>query len=244
MLPQWNSAVEPCRVIVDPLPGTGEWNMAVDEALLESAVAGRACTTRWYRWNQATLSIGYFQRPEEVHRDQRFVGLPVVRRLTGGGAIVHDHEVTYSCTLPARHPLARNVRDLYTTVHDAIIGVLAGFGFVAGLRGIADARRKGEFLCFSRSDDFDVVMGGCKILGSAQRRRKGAVLQHGSLLLRRSAWAGEFPGIFDCAGHDVSESDLVGPLSRAVGEVLSPTTVRESLSEDEQQRAAQLMGGD
>jgi lipoate-protein ligase A len=238
------AVVEPCRVIVDPLPGSGAWNMAVDEALLESAVAGRACATRWYRWNQATLSIGYFQRPEEALRDQRFAGLPLVRRLTGGGAIVHHHELTYSCTLPARHPLTRNVRYLYTTVHETIIAVLAGFGFDATLRGIAEADRRGEFLCFSRSDDFDVVMNGCKVLGSAQRRRKGAVLQHGSLLLRRSELAGEFPGVFDCSGHDHSETDLVGPLSRAVGEVLSPMAARESLSEAEQRRAAQLMRGD
>jgi lipoate-protein ligase A len=243
MLPQWNSAVEPCRLIVDPLPGSGEWNMAVDEALLESAVAGRACTTRWYRWNQATLSIGYFQRPEEAHCDRRFAGLPVVRRLTGGGAIVHHHELTYSCTLPAWHPLATNVRDLYSAVHETIIRVLAGFRFDAGLRGIADAHRRAEFLCFGRGDDFDVVMSGRKVVGSAQRRRKGAVLQHGSLLLRRSEWASEFPGVFDCAGHAVPEADLVEQLSRAVSEVLSPKTARESLSKDEQRRAAQLMRG-
>src|SRR5437899_7083966 len=96
----------PCRVIVDTLPGSGEWNMAVDEALLESAVAGGSCATRWYCWNQATLSIGYFQTPEEALCKRRFAALPVVRRLTGGGAIVHHHELTYSCTLPARHPLA------------------------------------------------------------------------------------------------------------------------------------------
>jgi lipoate-protein ligase A len=52
------SIVEPCRVIVDPIPGSGAWNMAVDEALLESAVAGAACATRWYRWSQPTLSTG------------------------------------------------------------------------------------------------------------------------------------------------------------------------------------------
>jgi len=236
--------MDPCRVIVDPVPGSGEWNMAVDEALLESAVAGGACATRWYRWNQATLSIGYFQTADEAHRDGHLHRLPVVRRLTGGGAIVHHHELTYSCTLPARHPLARNVRDLYLAVHETIIRVLAGFKFDAGLRGNGDAGRRGAFLCFGRGDDFDVVMSGCKILGSAQRRRKGAVLQHGSLLLRRSEWASEFPGVFDCAGHDVPEADLVAQLSRAVGEVLAAKAATGTLSEDERRRAVALIQED
>src|SRR5262245_691955 len=233
--------VEPVRVIVDLHPGSGAWNMAVDEALLESAVAGGACATRWYRWSQPTLSTGYFQRPEEALRDKRFAGLPVVRRLTGGGAIIHHHELTYSCTLPARHPLARNVRDLYAAVHEAVIRVLSGFRFEASLRGFAEADRRGAFLCFGRGDDFDVVMDGCKVLGSAQRRRKGAVLQHGSLLLRRSERAGDFPGVFDCAGHSVPEGELVEQLSCAVGAVLSPQAARGSLSEAEERRATELM---
>jgi len=236
-------AVEPVRVIVDLHPGSGAWNMAVDEALLESAVAGGACATRWYCWSQPTLSTGYFQRLEEALQDKRFAGLPVVRRLTGGGAIIHHHELTYSCALPARHPLARNVRDLYAAVHGAVIRVLSGFGFEASLRGSTRADRRDEFLCFGRGDDFDVVMNGCKVLGSAQRRRKGAVLQHGSLLLRRSERAVEFPGIFDCAGRDVPVGDLVKQLGHAVGAVLSRQAVRGSLSENEERRAAQLMRG-
>src|SRR5262245_38955299 len=62
---------ESCRLIVDPLPASGRWNMAVDEALLETAVGGGPCTVRWYRWDQATLSLGYFQAPEEATRDPR-----------------------------------------------------------------------------------------------------------------------------------------------------------------------------
>jgi lipoate-protein ligase A len=233
--------VEPCRVIIDPLPGSGRWNMAVDEALLESAVAGGGGTTRWYRWEEATLSLGYFQPPQDALRDRRFAGLPVVRRLTGGGAIVHQYELTYSCVLPASHPLAGNWRALYTTVHETMVHVLSGLGFNARLRGTADGARRAEFLCFGRGDDFDVIMGGSKVLGSAQRRRKGAVLQHGSLLLRRSEWTCEFPGIFDCAGRVVSEADLTEQLSRAVGALVCQKAVTGCLSKDEKRRAAQLM---
>jgi lipoate-protein ligase A len=235
------SDATPCRVIVDDQPASGAWNMAVDEALLESVVAGGPCTVRWYGWDLATLSIGYFQTPDEARRDPRFARLPVVRRLTGGGAIVHHHELTYSCTVPAGHALSGNARQLYFAVHERIIQVLAGFGFTAMLRGSAEARLGKEFLCFGRGDDFDVVMEGRKVLGSAQRRRKGAILQHGSLLLWRSEHATEFAGIFDCAAHAVAVADLREALSRAVGGLFSSQIERSSMSPEEGARATQLM---
>src|SRR5262249_39981803 len=148
----------------DPQPASGRWNMAVDEALLEAAMGGGPCTIRWYRWDQATLSLGYFQDPQDAVHDPRLAGLPVVRRLTGGGAIVHEHELTYSCAVPARHGLARDLRGLYRAVHERVIQVLAGFGFSASLRGNVVPGRWGEFLCFARGDDFDVVMGDSKVL--------------------------------------------------------------------------------
>jgi lipoate-protein ligase A len=231
---------EICRLIIDHEPASGTWNMAVDEALLESAVAGGPCTLRWYRWERATLSIGYFQAGNLAQNDPRFGGLPVVRRLSGGGAIVHDHEWTYACTLPAHHDLACDARQLYARVHEGVIRALADFGFLAELRGKTDSSRGDEFLCFGRGDDFDVVMGGNKVLGSAQRRRKGAVLQHGSLVLRASRWAREFPGVFDCAGRAVPEIDLIDRLAAAVGDRLAARTESGRLSPEECQRARQL----
>ena len=206
--------------------------MAVDETLLDSAVAG-VCTVRLYRWERPTLSLGYFQSPDVALNDLKLRDLPIVRRLSGGGAIVHHHELTYSCAVPADHPLAAAPRQLYTAVHEQIIAVLAEFGFVAALRGTACPERNREFLCFGRSDDFDVVMGGCKVLGSAQRRRKGAVLQHGSLVLQRSAWALAFPGVFDCGGHAASAPDLLERLAGAVGRLFGPVQVSGELSEAE-----------
>jgi lipoate-protein ligase A len=214
--------------------------MAVDEALLESAVAGGPSTLRWYRWDRATLSIGYFQAENVARNDSRFRGLPVVRRLSGGGAIVHDQEWTYACTLPARHDLARDARQLYACVHEAVVQVLAQLGFSAELRGKADASLSNEFLCFSRGDDFDVVMGGKKVLGSAQRRRKGAVLQHGSLVLRASPWTREFPGVFDCAGRAVPETDLIAHLAPVVGNRLAERVEPGRLSPAEERRARSL----
>jgi lipoate-protein ligase A len=231
---------EICRLIVDHQPASGTWNMAVDEALLESAVGGGPCTLRWYRWEQATLSLGYFQTDSAARNDPRFGGLPVVRRLSGGGAIIHDHEWTYSCTLPARHELARDARQLYARVHNAVIRALGALGMVAEVRGTTDGSRGNEFLCFARRDDFDVVMGGQKVLGSAQRRRKGAVLQHGSLVLQASRWTREFSGVFDCAGRAVPEIHLVERLAAEVGIALAPQVERGGLSPAELRRATQL----
>lgn len=216
--------------------------MAVDEALLESAVAGGPCTVRWYRWERATLSLGYFQSHDAARGKSQFRELPVVRRLTGGGAIIHHHELTYSCTVPACHRLARDARALYDAVHERIIEVLTEFGFAAALRGGAGggAGRDAAFLCFGRRDPFDVVMGDRKVLGSAQRRRKGAVLQHGSLVLLRSQWASEFPGVFDCGGHAVSVTELTDRLSAAVAGLFSARIERCYLSECEHTRAAAL----
>jgi lipoate-protein ligase A len=230
-----------CRVIVDPQAASGAWNMAVDEALLESAVAGGPCTVRWYRWERPTLSLGYFQARDEARLDPRWAALPVVRRLSGGGAIVHHHELTYSCTVPVHSALAHDARQLYTRVHECIISTLAAHGFAAALRGSADPGRGKDFLCFGRADDFDVVMEGHKVLGSAQRRRKGAVLQHGSLVLRRSECASQFPGVFDCAGHAVPVEQLIERLSLAVGGLFATRLEHGTISDDERASALKLV---
>lgn len=213
--------------------------MAVDETLLESAVAGQ-CSLRWYRWEQATLSLGYFQSVETALGDSRLQNLPIVRRLSGGGAIVHHHELTYSCAVPAEHPLAVAPRRLYTAVHSQIIGVLAEFGYLAALRGTNSPAGPEEFLCFGRRDDFDVVMKEDKVLGSAQRRRKGAVLQHGSLVLERSEWAPAFPGVFECGGHAASVPYLLERLADAVTGLFGPVREHCQISETERQAAAVL----
>lgn len=230
-----------CRVIIDPQPMPGAWNMALDEALLDSAVGGGPATVRLYRWESATLSLGYFQgRNGASPISTRFEGLPVVRRLTGGGAIVHDRELTYSCTLPAGHPLASDPRRLYTRVHERMIALLGDLGFAVKIRGTTAPEHKDQFLCFARGDDFDGVMGRFKVLGSAQRRRKGAVLQHGSLILRASAWAPEFPGVFDCGGHSVGTDDLSARLADSIADLLGGASELTDVSANESRRAVDL----
>ena len=112
--------------------------------------------------------------------------LPVVRRLTGGGAILHDLELTYSLAFPIDHPaVARGANRLYEMAHDAIVLSLAQFGVSASRCGESDhsSAARGPFFCFERRHPFDVLAGQRKIAGSAQRRRRDAVLQHGSIIL-------------------------------------------------------------
>ena len=98
----------------------GAWQMAVDEALLESAAERGVPTLRFYQWSEPTLSLGYFQHHADrlAHPDSR--ACPLVRRATGGGAIVHDVELTYSLALPGTHSFARESFALYGRVHQAI----------------------------------------------------------------------------------------------------------------------------
>ncbi len=103
----------------------GPANMALDEALLEW-IADRpdAGCLRTYGWAEPTLTLGYFQSLSQALAEPRWRGVPVVRRATGGGAIWHDHELTYAIVLPSHHARARPSTALYQTVHAAITATL------------------------------------------------------------------------------------------------------------------------
>src|SRR5688500_2618026 len=104
------------RLINDP-PAPGAWNMAVDEALLESAAERGIATLRLYRWSEPTLSLGYFQAAGDRIQHPASLGCPMVRRASGGGAIIHDSELTYSLAIPQPDVRAHAATDLYEAVH-------------------------------------------------------------------------------------------------------------------------------
>ena len=177
------------RWLPDP-PLDGPANMARDEALLQRVGHGESPPTlRFYRWSPATISMGYFQSYQDFAALPPPAGkLAVVRRQTGGGAILHDQELTYSLTLPLDHPMidGGNPNGLYDRVHDGFAALLGKLG-VPVSRGAASGAcsHHGPFFCFERHSCFDLIVNGRKILGSAQRRTNHAVLQHGSLILAR-----------------------------------------------------------
>lgn len=192
--------VPPLRLIVDR-PAAGDWNMAVDEMLLEAAVERGAATLRLYQWSEPTLSLGYFQAAAERSLHSASSAAPLVRRASGGGAIVHDRELTYSVCLPYDHPSAADPETLYRNLHGSLVRLLAEFGIGAELNERALVTLGGEpFLCFRRRAAGDLLVGTFKVCGSAQRRGKQALLQHGSLLLAQSPAAPELPGLAELTG--------------------------------------------
>lgn len=179
--------------------------MRVDADLLRRAVEEGTSTLRFYTWDQPTISLGYFQK-DISSVPEPLAGLPVVKRLSGGGAILHHHELTYSIALSHTHPATAQPSALYGSIHRGVLSVLETGGLVAQLRGDANADPANKsFLCFARADPNDIVVGANKVVGSAQRRRKGAILQHGSIVFQKSAFAPQFPGVVDL-GFDASLS--------------------------------------
>lgn len=184
-----------CRLLFDHEPRSGAWNMAFDEALLEAAANRGETVLRVFRWTEPTLSLGYFQKELPPDLPAALQPLPRVRRLSGGGAILHHHEWTYSCSIPRTHQFAHKTERLYEEAHGAIITAFRSIGVPAAFR--SDGSTDTPFLCFLRADPRDIIVNGHKVVGSAQRRRRGAILQHGSVLLEHSPLAPAIPGLTD-----------------------------------------------
>ena len=234
--------------------------MAADEALLMDAAASGAATLRFYQWSEPTLSLGYFQSYEDRRRHAASQECAVVRRQTGGGAILHDRELTYSLALPAAHPLARDSQQLYTAVHDAFIAALKPL--IATQESTSTLRRLCEqsklapsqepFLCFARRACGDVIFvddngNESKLLGSAQRRYRGATLQHGSLLVAKSPFAPELAGWLDLTGVRISIqaliSSLIVPLADALALRAIPAEFPAQLQSNAEDLANNKYGG-
>jgi len=214
--------------------------MAFDEWLLNRAIDRNLCSARVYLWEQPTLSLGYFQKPDELQHHPDWQGLPMVKRLTGGGAILHHHELTYAIAVPKSHPDIRPNTQIYRQIHKQIIDTLSAHGVESQLRGTARSARSEPMLCFGRADTNDIVIGEAKIVGSAQRRRKGAVLQHGSVLLARSEFASAHPGITDLIDSQLDTTALHAELLKRIGETLASATNNTSLSLSEMSEIEQL----
>jgi lipoate-protein ligase A len=199
-----------CRLIFDA-PADGAWNMAMDEALLASAGrAGQGSCLRFYAWEVPTISLGYFQRYVDRATHQASRSCPVVRRATGGGAIVHDLELTYSYTTAVGSHVGSELSALYEAFHTALVEEVARRGVAARLCCAPPRRPRDQepFLCFQRRAERDVLVGDAKIAGSAQRRHRGTLLQHGSVLLRRSAAAPELEGIAELSSVVIDPKEL------------------------------------
>lgn len=169
--------------LLDTPPAAGAWNMALDEALAEGVRAGGPSVLRFYRWRPACLSLGRHQ-PAAGRYDQgalRERGIDVVRRPTGGRAVLHHRELTYTVAVPA--PLLGGPRGAYAAVSRALVAGLRRLGIDARLQPATGRRAPAPSLapCFAEPVEGEVMAGGRKLVGSAQRRLADVLLQHGSL---------------------------------------------------------------
>lgn len=174
-------------------PKTGAYNMALDEALLDWHSAGEIPPViRFYEWDPATLSIGYFQ---QVHKDINLENvlknqLGFVRRPTGGRAVLHDQELTYSVIVTESYPnMPQTVTEAYRVISEGILlgfqklGLEAYFSVPETKQQLDDLKKPKSAVCFDAPSWYELVVEGKKVAGSAQTRQKGVILQHGAILL-------------------------------------------------------------
>ncbi|MEE8671468.1 MAG: biotin/lipoate A/B protein ligase family protein [Heyndrickxia faecalis] len=169
------------------------FNMALDEALLDWHSKGEIPPAiRFYGWDPATLSIGYFQRAKQeidLEAVKRY-GLGFVRRPTGGRAVLHEHELTYSVIVSEAHPdMPKTVTEAYRVISEGLVRGFRALGleaYFAVPRTEAERealRSPHSSVCFDTPSWYELVVEGRKVAGSAQTRQKGVILQHGSILL-------------------------------------------------------------
>lgn len=197
----------------------GPHNMAADEAMLLSAEQGVA-SLRFYGWSPATLSLGYFQPAAARLTDDRLAALPWVRRPSGGATLVHDAELTYALTLPPGPPW-QSGESWMPRMHANLAAALVCLAPRAKIAAAAAGSHRGEILCFQMTTPGDLVCDEHKVVGSAQRKHRRCLLQHGSILLRQSDATPAVPGLQETAGvvlgpRELSEA-IVSQLAGATG---------------------------
>lgn len=214
----------------------GYWNMAVDEAMMLAHARGFAPPTlRFFRWQPPCVSLGYFQSADDVDWEEcARRGYHVVRRPTGGRAILHDNELTYSVVIADKEVAGgSSILASYSSLSQGLIWGLKALGIEAQLEdrktqgrreGPAEGSSASGANCFAAAARCDLVAGEKKIVGSAQVRREGVILQHGSVPLRldAEAWQAVLPGtpnlgavataVNQEASKDVEYSDLAQAL--------------------------------
>ncbi len=233
--------------LINELPASGAWNMAVDEMMLELGAAGGEPILRFYSWSHPTLSLGYFQALEERQSHRSSLACPVVRRSTGGGAILHDHEITYSIALPVSDRWSAPAAAIYDIFHRGLVKVLREDGLPIDLCPATLRRLPEPFLCFERRALGDVLLASSaeyseshKIAGSAQRRRHGALVQHGSVILAKSSVAPEIAGIEEICGRTYQAEELIERWLHTIGSELPGTLTKSGWNNSELQQSESL----
>jgi lipoate-protein ligase A len=228
------------RLILDP-PSPPAWNMALDEALLEAWRPGDPPVLRLYGWRPAALSLGRFQAARELVCPP---GAVLVRRITGGSAIHHrEDEVTYALVAPYGLFETPRPRAAYRAVHGALARALASLGVAAPDPDQAADRAPGAAprgMCFATATGEDLLVGGRKLVGSAQRRRGGAFLQHGSVPLSPDPAAPGSTSLGELLGAAPDRESVVHAICAAMRHTLAPSLDSSQPTEAERALASEL----
>lgn len=242
-------------------PQPGALNMAVDEAMLESHLRGETPPTlRVYTWRPPAISLGRFQEAETsldltACRD---AGVDVVRRPTGGRAILHtDEEVTFSIVISEERLGTQGTMACYRALASAIVAGLKDLGLDARLverAGARETRSAQDPACFAVKARCDLVVGSSKLVGSAQLHRCGAVLQQNSLPLRlrlgdwvrffrRQPEAPAAVGLWEAAGAELPHARVAGALRKGFEQTFQVELADGEPTEAELRRTAELVSG-
>ncbi len=236
--------------------------MAIDQAIAELYATHTLPTLRFYRWAPACLSLGLGQRLER-DVDQAAcaaLGIDIVRRPTGGRAILHDQEVTYSLVTAADGPFirAQSIAQSYRTISEALCVGLRQLGVVPELAPRLSPRSVTSAACFDVPSDYEITVQGRKLVGSAQARRHGMLLQHGTILLHADvdtwtavlrlppalnspALARRLIALDEALGYAPSFETVVAALTRGFAETWQIRLIPGTLSAAEEARAAELV---
>jgi lipoate-protein ligase A len=249
-------------ILSDPMPGTR--NMAIDSAILAAVEQGEAPPTlRLYSWDPPCLSLGYSQAYSDVDLHQLSAnGWDLVRRPTGGRAILHTDELTYAVIGPKSDPrLAGNLMDSYQHISRALFEALSQMGLPVEVHAGKNPEAHHQPVCFENPSDFEITANGRKIIGSAQARKKTSLLQHGSLPLigdltritkalhyqtnAERLQAGEIllqkaATVYDVLGVEISWDRAGETLTNSFSRVLNLNLVDGELSSDEMDHALLL----
>ncbi len=195
------------RLIIDDEPRSGAANMALDQAIAESCAVGESPSTiRFYRWKPPAVSLGRHQPVTDVDLSAiESLGYEAVRRPTGGRAILHIDELTYSVAAAADEPRVRGgVMDAYLRLSNALLSGLQQLGLGDVDKAAGDTRTGSDVsaACFEVPSAYEITSNGRKLMGSAQSRRAGYVLQHGSLPL-----TGDITRLVDVLALDPDAAD-------------------------------------
>ncbi len=237
---------------IDSGSGSAQWNMAVDEALLYTFRENDLPILRLYRWERPSLSFGRFSHPAEVmnlHEIERSEA-SYVRRITGGGILVHGGDISYSLVVPRSFVEERGVKESYRHLCGFLIKLYRDLGLDAAFAHELQMPETKSPVCLAGTEAYDIIIGGRKIGGNAQRHARHALMQHGTVPLwidteRFEALFQEETGLSRAAtlqqnGVHITEEKLTAALMEAFETTYDVMLGQDTLSSEEEELAKKL----